>query len=57
MYKVPIAWLSMTSGLRLGPHPTRGTGSELEADTPRGRVPVTVAPLPFLDPNKDVPKS
>jgi glycine cleavage system aminomethyltransferase T len=32
-------------------------GSELEADTPRGRVPVTVAPLPFVDPNKDVPKS
>jgi glycine cleavage system aminomethyltransferase T len=32
-------------------------GSELEADTPRGRVRVTVAPLPFLDPNKDVPKS
>ncbi|HEX6009460.1 MAG TPA: glycine cleavage T C-terminal barrel domain-containing protein [Actinomycetota bacterium] len=32
-------------------------GSELEAETPRGRVPVTVAPLPFLDPNKDVPKS
>jgi glycine cleavage system aminomethyltransferase T len=32
-------------------------GSELEADTPRGRVSVTVAPLPFLDPNKDVPKS
>ena len=32
-------------------------GSELEADTPRGRVPVTVAPLPFLDPHKDVPKS
>lgn len=31
--------------------------SELEADTPRGRVPVTVAPLPFLDPDKDVPKS
>jgi glycine cleavage system aminomethyltransferase T len=32
-------------------------GFELEADTPRGRVRVTVAPLPFLDPNKDVPKS
>jgi len=32
-------------------------GSELEADAPRGRVPVTVVPLPFLDPNKDVPKS
>jgi glycine cleavage system aminomethyltransferase T len=32
-------------------------GSELEADTPRGRVPVTVVPLPFLDPYKDVPKS
>jgi glycine cleavage system aminomethyltransferase T len=32
-------------------------GSELQADTPRGRVPVTVAALPFLDPNKDVPKS
>jgi glycine cleavage system aminomethyltransferase T len=32
-------------------------GSELEAHTPRGRVPVTVAPLPFVDPNKDVPKS
>ena len=32
-------------------------GSELEADTPRGRVPVRVAPLPFLDPSKDVPKS
>jgi glycine cleavage system aminomethyltransferase T len=32
-------------------------GSELEAETPRGRVAVTVAPLPFVDPNKDVPKS
>jgi glycine cleavage system aminomethyltransferase T len=32
-------------------------GCELEADTPRGRVPATVAPLPFLDPNKNVPKS
>jgi glycine cleavage system aminomethyltransferase T len=32
-------------------------GSELEADTPRGRVSVTVAPLPFLDPDKDVPKA
>jgi glycine cleavage system aminomethyltransferase T len=32
-------------------------GSELEAQTPRGRVPVTVASLPFVDPNKDIPKS
>jgi glycine cleavage system aminomethyltransferase T len=32
-------------------------GSEFEAETPRGRVPVNVAPLPFLDPSKDVPKS
>jgi aminomethyltransferase len=32
-------------------------GSEFEAETPRGRVPVTVAPLPFVDPNKDVPRS
>jgi aminomethyltransferase len=31
-------------------------GSELEARTPRGRVPVTVASLPFVDPNKDTPK-
>jgi aminomethyltransferase len=31
-------------------------GSELEAQTPLGRVPVTVAPLPFVDPNKDTPK-
>jgi aminomethyltransferase len=32
-------------------------GSELEAQTPRGRVPVTVASLPFVDPNKDIPRS
>jgi aminomethyltransferase len=31
-------------------------GSTFEADTPRGRVPVTVAPLPFVDPRKDIPK-
>jgi aminomethyltransferase len=31
-------------------------GSELEAATPRGRLPVTVAPLPFVDPGKDIPK-
>jgi hypothetical protein len=31
-------------------------GSEFEAETPRGRVPVTVAPLPFVDPGKDIPK-
>jgi len=28
-----------------------------EAETPRGRVPVTVASLPFVDPAKDIPKS
>jgi aminomethyltransferase len=32
-------------------------GSAFEAETPRGRVPVTVAPLPFVDPSKDIPKS
>ncbi len=32
-------------------------GSEFEAATPRGRVPVTVVPLPFVDPSKDIPKS
>ncbi len=32
-------------------------GSTLEAETPGGRVPVTVAPLPFIDPNKDIPKA
>jgi glycine cleavage system aminomethyltransferase T len=32
-------------------------GSPLEAATPRGRVPVTVAALPFVDPGKDIPKS
>ncbi|MGH2635863.1 MAG: glycine cleavage T C-terminal barrel domain-containing protein [Actinomycetota bacterium] len=31
-------------------------GSEFEALTPRGRVPVRVAPLPFVDPSKDTPK-
>jgi aminomethyltransferase len=31
-------------------------GSGLEAETPRGRVPVTVASLPFVDPAKDTPK-
>jgi aminomethyltransferase len=31
-------------------------GSAFEARTPRGRVPVTVAALPFVDPRKDVPK-
>ena len=32
-------------------------GSTFEAETPRGRVPVTVVPLPFVDPSKDIPKS
>ena len=32
-------------------------GSEFEAETPRGRVPVVVATLPFVDPAKDIPKS
>ncbi|MEX2422015.1 MAG: glycine cleavage T C-terminal barrel domain-containing protein, partial [Actinomycetota bacterium] len=32
-------------------------GSAFEAETPRGRVPVTVAPLPFVDPAKHTPKS
>jgi hypothetical protein len=32
-------------------------GSAFEAETPRGRVPVTVASLPFVDPSKDIPKS
>jgi aminomethyltransferase len=32
-------------------------GSTLEAQTPNGRVPVTVAPLPFVDPTKEIPKS
>jgi glycine cleavage system aminomethyltransferase T len=40
---VPIRWAEV--------------GSELEAQTPRGRVPVAVASLPFVDPNKDIPKS
>jgi glycine cleavage system aminomethyltransferase T len=40
---VPIRWAEV--------------GSELEAETQRGRVPVTVASLPFVDPNKDIPKS
>ena len=31
-------------------------GSAFEAETPRGRVPVTVAQLPFVDPGKAVPK-
>jgi aminomethyltransferase len=32
-------------------------GSSLEAETPRGRVAITVAALPFVDPGKDIPKS
>ena len=32
-------------------------GSALEAETPRGRVPITVAALPFVDPDKNIPKS
>jgi glycine cleavage system aminomethyltransferase T len=39
---VPIRWVE--------------PGSAFEADTPRGRVPVTVVPLPFVDPSKDIPK-
>jgi len=39
---VPIRW--------------REPGSTFEAATPRGRVPVTVAPLPFVDPAKETPK-
>ena len=32
-------------------------GSALEAETPRGRVPITVAALPFVDPDKNIPKA
>ena len=32
-------------------------GTELEVDTPQGSRPATVAALPFVDPNKDTPKS
>ena len=32
-------------------------GSSLEAERPGSRVPVTVAALPFVDPDKDIPKS
>ena len=31
-------------------------GSELELDSPDGPVPAVVAALPFLDPNKEIPK-
>jgi hypothetical protein len=31
-------------------------GTPLELSSPDGPVPATVAPLPFWDPNKDVPK-
>jgi glycine cleavage system aminomethyltransferase T len=40
---VPIRWIE--------------PGSTFEADSPRGRLPVTVAELPFVDPRKDIPKS
>jgi aminomethyltransferase len=32
-------------------------GTELQLGDPRGARPATVAPLPFVDPNKDIPKS
>jgi len=32
-------------------------GTELEVDTPQGSRPATVVALPFVDPNKDTPKS
>ncbi|HYG72798.1 MAG TPA: glycine cleavage T C-terminal barrel domain-containing protein [Actinomycetota bacterium] len=32
-------------------------GTPLELVSPDGPVPATVVPLPFWDPNKDVPKS
>jgi hypothetical protein len=31
-------------------------GTPLEVSDPRGTRPATVAALPFVDPNKDVPK-
>jgi glycine cleavage system aminomethyltransferase T len=40
---VPIRWIE--------------PGSTFEADSPRGRLPVTVAELPFVDPRKDIPRS
>jgi glycine cleavage system aminomethyltransferase T len=33
-----------------------GPGNELELVSPDGPVPAVTAALPFLDPNKDVPK-
>ncbi len=34
-----------------------GIGARFEAISPEGPIPAEVVPLPFLDPNKDVPKS
>ena len=33
-----------------------GPGNELEVLSPDGPVPAATASLPFLDPNKDIPK-
>ena len=33
------------------------SGTELELASPDGPVPAMVAPLPFIDPKKDLPKS
>jgi aminomethyltransferase len=54
------AWsprLERNIGYAWVPIPWEAPGSTFEAETPRGRVPVTVASLPFVDPSKDIPKS
>ena len=48
---------SATSGSRGCRASHMADGTELEVDAPQGRRAATVAALPFVDPNKDTPKS
>ena len=52
-----VARLERNIGYAWVPIRWEAPGSTFEAETPRGRVPVTVASLPFVDPTKDIPKS
>ena len=49
--------LEKNIGYAMLPASLAATGTEVAVETPRGQARAVVAPLPFLDPEKQIPKS